>query len=262
MIISHKFRYLFIEIPLTGSWAIHHELCNYYAGAPILHKHATYPEFQRIASDDEKKYFVFAAVRNPLDAAVTGFFKLKTNHKGVFSGAGTSIKSHKIDYADLINYERLRNSNATFEDCFLKPKIWERPFSDMIDVSANYLDFVMRFERLNQDFSEVLNLLGIEQVRPLPVRNKTQGRNADWTLYYTPLTIEKAKRIYGPFMKKWGYEFPTEWGDYRVPGIDQLEFRLVTMMKYIYLVYFRYNEKSYAKLVRILHSHLKNYVYR
>lgn len=45
MIISHKYRLLFIEVPLTASWAIHHELCNNYEGKPILHKHATYSDY-------------------------------------------------------------------------------------------------------------------------------------------------------------------------------------------------------------------------
>lgn len=262
MVISHKYRYLFIEIPLTGSWAIRHELCEYYDGSLILHKHATYPEFSRIATVDEKKYTVFATVRNPLDATVSGFFKLKTNHKGIFSNPEASINSHYIDYVDLKSYECLRNSNITFESSFLSSKIWERPYSDMIEVSSKFLDFVIRFERLNDDFAEVLRLLGIEQLRPVPIVNKTQSRKADWESYYTPDMIEKAKRIYGPFMQKWGYEFPVDWGDHRVSWIKQAEFRLVNLMKKVYLIHFRYNDQNYAKFIRVLHAQLKKSVYR
>jgi len=50
MIVSHRHRYLFIEIPLTGSWAIHRELREHYGGSPILHKHASYPEYRRTLS--------------------------------------------------------------------------------------------------------------------------------------------------------------------------------------------------------------------
>jgi hypothetical protein len=45
MIVSHQYKCLFMEIPLTASWAISQELCRYYGGASILHKHATYVEF-------------------------------------------------------------------------------------------------------------------------------------------------------------------------------------------------------------------------
>src|SRR5262245_27774439 len=80
MVISHKHRYLFVEIPNTGSTAISAELRRHYDGEPVLHKHATYGEFLRLASRDQRTYFVFGTVRNPLDLAVTEYFKLKTNH--------------------------------------------------------------------------------------------------------------------------------------------------------------------------------------
>jgi len=48
--------------------------------------------------------------------------------------------------------------------------------------------------------------------RPLPVVNKTgEKREAFWS-YYTPEVQDYARRIFGPFMKEWGYEFPPEWG--------------------------------------------------
>lgn len=257
MVISHRYKYLFIEIPLTASWAIHHELCTYYDGQLILHKPASYPEFRRIATDEEKKYFVFASVRNPLDAMVSGFFKYKTDHKRVFSNSEESLKYQIIDYADVNFYKHIRKSNITFESAFLSPKVWERPYSDMIEVSSDHLDFIIRYERLQEDFAEVLRLLGLEPVRPVPVTNKTQNRKANWESYYTPRMVEKAKRICGPFMHKWGYEFPPEWGDHQVSWQKQLEFRLANVMKKIYLVHFRYNDGPYARTVRKLHAQLR-----
>lgn len=257
MIISHKYRYLFIEIPVTGSYAIHQELCKYYDGHPILHKHATYPEFRGTATRDEQSYFVFASVRNPLDTTVSAFFKYKTNHKGAYSDTDASIQSDKIDYADIRHYESLKDPNATLESVFLKPAIWERPYSNMIEISSDYLDFVIRYENLAEDFAEVLRLLGIKQIRPVPIVNKTQGRDASWKSYYTPKMIEKAKRVYGPFMQKWGYEFPESWGDHCVSHRKMAEFHLVNMMKKTYLIHFRYNHKIYAKFVRLLNAELK-----
>ena len=63
MVIGREHRYVFVEIPLTGSWAIHNELVENYGGQAILHKHATYEEFARQASADELAYFAFATVR-------------------------------------------------------------------------------------------------------------------------------------------------------------------------------------------------------
>lgn len=38
----------------------------------------------------------------------------------------------------------------------------------------------MRFENLQADFAQVLNLLGIEQIRPLPVINRTSDKKSDF----------------------------------------------------------------------------------
>ncbi len=57
MIISHKHKYLFVELPRTGSTAIYEELCQHYDGTQILFRHATYDDFLKVASEEEKKYF-------------------------------------------------------------------------------------------------------------------------------------------------------------------------------------------------------------
>lgn len=253
MIVSHKHKYLFIEIPLSGSWSIRHELCAYYDGSPFLHKHASYSEFQRSATPATTEYFVFATVRNPLDEAVSRYFKLKTDHKGVFSDP-ESVQSLKADYADREKYKFIKNSNATFTDFFRK--YYRRTFSGLIDVSDADLDFVMRFETLQDDFSEVLRLLNIGQVRAVPVTNKTQSRKADWESYYTSEIIPQAKRVFAPFMKKWGYEFPDSWGDYHVTWIDTVRFRMLSTIRRLYLIHFRFNNRPYARVMRRLRAYL------
>lgn len=253
MIISHKHRYLFIEIPLTGSWAIHHELCKYYGGSPILHKHATYPEFRRIAKIDELQYFVFGTVRNPLDEVVSRYYKLKTDHKGVFSDA-TQVASLTADYSDQKKYEFIQNSNAGFVDFFRK--YHRRPFGSLIDVACDKYDFIIQYEDLQNGFAEVLQRLKIEQVRPIPLANKTQGKSADWASYYTPEIREQACKLFSPFMKKWGYKFPAEWEEPQVNYMQQIEFHLVTSLRNIYYSHVRYNKRPYARLVRMLRAQL------
>ncbi|NJN96772.1 MAG: hypothetical protein HC875_23010 [Anaerolineales bacterium] len=85
MIISHTHRYVFVQLPHAGSTAIGTELVENYEGVTILHKHAHYLEFLRIASADEKKYFVFSSIRNPLDEAVSIYTHFKTNPYQIFT---------------------------------------------------------------------------------------------------------------------------------------------------------------------------------
>lgn len=247
MIISRKHRYLFIEIPLTGSWAIRHELCKYYDGVPILHKHATYPEFRKIAAAEAADFTVFATVRNPLDTIVSRYFKLRTNHKGAFSDPRSTAQL-LTDYSDHKKYKFVKESHASFQQYFRR--YYRQPYSNMIDVSSNIYSFVIHYERLQEDFSEVLRSIGLEQVRPIPVVNPTQGRDADWASYYTADVVEQAKRIAGPFMKKWGYRFPPEWGEPHASWFSQMEFLSLCILRQIYLTHFRYNRGALASIVR------------
>lgn len=255
MIISHTHRYLFIEIPLTGSWAIHRELCDHYGGEPILHKHATYPEFRRsphaVTADE---YFVFATVRHPLDKAVSQYCKLKDDHKQAFSRSD-AIETYKADYTDLHVYKFIHETDASFAAYFRR--FYRLPFSDMIDLSAPHLDYVIRFEALQDGFSQVLKRLNIEQVRPVPVRNKTKGKRRAWQEYYTPDIIPQARRIFGPLMQNWGYDFPSGWGSLRISHTGKLSYYLLRRLKYLYFLHLRYNNTPAATILRRLRAQVR-----
>jgi hypothetical protein len=253
VVISHAHRYLFVEIPLTASWAIRHELCAHYGGSPILHKHATYPEFSRQATGDELTYFVFGTVRNPLDEAVSRYFKLLTDHKGVFSDPAR-VKSLEADPVDRKKYAFVAANDADFPAFFRR--YHRRPFGGLVDIDSDRYDFVIRYETLQEDFSTVLRRLKIQQARPIPVLNKTEGKKADWPSYYTHDIRRQAQRVFGPFMKKWGYEFPPEWEDYRPGYLRDAEFRVVCRARSIYLSRFRYSNRLLARAVRALRAHL------
>ena len=85
VIISHRHRYLFVEVPRTGSTAVSAELQEHYDGQPILRKHATLRDYLREAGGDVSNYFVFSTVRNPLDVAVTRYVHLRENPRGHFT---------------------------------------------------------------------------------------------------------------------------------------------------------------------------------
>ena len=99
MIISHRYRYIFIENPLTATWSLHKELYQYYDGSPILHKYATFQGFWRIASEKEREYFLFITVRNPLDKLVSRYLKYKYDARGAFSDP-QFIEKNLPDYSD------------------------------------------------------------------------------------------------------------------------------------------------------------------
>jgi hypothetical protein len=61
----------------TASSAMAEELCLNYDGEMILEKHSGIDQFLSQATDDEKSYFSFSSVRNPLDVAVSRYLVRK-----------------------------------------------------------------------------------------------------------------------------------------------------------------------------------------
>jgi len=223
MIISHKYKYLFIEIPHTASTAIGAELCEHYSGESILHKHANYSEFKHQASAEEKKYFTFGAVRNPLDSVITEYTKFKTNHRGVYTQPDVWERNGgwvSDDHLDRYNF--IAKNDATFTTFF--EHFYKSLYNNWFLVGHTEVDFVMRFECIVEDFEIALGKIGIEPVRSLPVINASK-RSRDYAEYWTPAAYVHAAHIFGPFMRKWGYEFPSDWPPTTVRWLDRLHFK-------------------------------------
>lgn len=222
MIISHKHRYLFVEVPSTGSTAISKELRDHYGGELTLYKHANYSEFRRKASAAERKYFTFAGVRNPLDHVVSHYERLKRNHRDFYTDPAQFERNGGwIPNSHLERFEYIQANNADFPQFFRH--YYKSVYNEWVLLGHRSFDFVLRFENLQEDFAEVLRRIGIPQVQAIPVVNKT-GREKHFTEYYTPDTYDLAVRVFGPFMVKWGYEFPKEWGAAEVPLSSRLSF--------------------------------------
>jgi hypothetical protein len=210
MIISHRHRYVFVELPRTGSSAVRRELRELYDGVPILHKHSTYDEFRRQASADERQYFVFSAIRNPLDDAVSRYFKIKTDQRQRFSDVSRQRHQRPLNtMLDARMFRYVARTGADFSDFFLH--FYRLPFDTWASLDHRRFDHVMRFEHLADDFAAVLRRIGIEPVRPLPSRNATGERERSFASYYTPPARRRARRVFGPYMRRWGYEFPADW---------------------------------------------------
>ncbi|MBA3562430.1 MAG: hypothetical protein H0W33_00175 [Gammaproteobacteria bacterium] len=249
MVISDKHKYVFVELPRTGSSAISRELREHYDGRNILHKHATYDEFLSSATDRESSYFVFGGLRNPVDDAVSLYFKLVTDHQrkfsrlqhaGWFTRLAYRFRSRQFHFA--------RADKNGFSRFFLK--FYRFPYDNWSSLAHARFDRVLRFETLVEDFDAALAQLGIEPVRPLPVGNKTGGRSMAYWEYYNTKAIARARWVFGVYMEKWGYGFPISWklGE-AVPGaVNRLVFRFLNVFRRFY--WRRLRPVVYAKIQR------------
>jgi hypothetical protein len=240
MILSDQHRYVFVETPHTGSSSISNELCELYGGERILFKHALYPKFRKRATPEQRDYFTFSGVRNPLDEAITLFYYAKTDRKGDYTktemlrrragGNVTRTDLRKFRYI----HEREADFASYFDRFYRAWRFYRLPYDNLSCVSHDELDFVIRYERIDDDFAEVLRRLGLEQVRPLPRLNRTAERRRDFAGYYTPEIRDRARWVFGPFMRRWGYEFPAEWGPAPASRLNELHYEALRSVRRLY----------------------------
>ena len=227
MIISHKHRFLFVEIPHTASHSISEQLIAHCGGESILRKHANITQFMGIASATEKSYFKFATVRNPLDSATTDYSKIKGNHRQQFTNPAMLIENGgHVTKDHMREFHYIHDNNADFASFFKAFR--DKLYNNWFLIGDQNFDYVIRFENLQEGVSDVLEKLNVRQLEPLDHVNKTKAKGKFYTEFYTPDTYVQAARCYGPFMKKWGYDFPAEWGEnVFVPRSSQMLFTAI-----------------------------------
>jgi len=239
MIISHKHKYLFVELPRTGSTAISKELIDFYYGEGILFKHATYRDFLKVATEEEKQYFVFSCIRNPLDRTVSLFYKLK-HLKGQYANKdyrkGRSLSS--LYFNSRINY--IQKHKATFSQYF--DKFINIPYDDWSSLDHKKFEFIINFENLNEDFTKVLILLNLKQVRQIPIVNYTEYREKDYNKYYTSDIRKKAVKFFGPFMVKNNFHFPEDWGEIKISILTWINYYFWHLIRSLYWRYLKINK--------------------
>jgi hypothetical protein len=191
---------------------------EFYGGEQIHKKHSNYATFLKSATADEKKYFAFSGIRNPLDRTVSDYVKYVTNHLGEYTDPKKldhMARGKKYSFRRwyfLRRFKYIQSTKASFEQYFLKFFRW--PYDDWSCLDHHKMGLIIRFENIQQDFSAVLERLNITPARPIPVYNKTEGRQGKSFLdyYASPAVRERAIKVFGPFMEKWGYTFPDDWG--------------------------------------------------
>ncbi|MET1232507.1 MAG: hypothetical protein ABWY52_06620, partial [Candidatus Limnocylindrales bacterium] len=227
MIISDAHRYVFIEQPHTACTAIQAELCELYGGRKMLWKHATWADFLRVATPEQKRYFVFSGIRNPLDEAVSLYFKYRTDSTGHPAADrqrySQQVVDHTISRRQATAFAFVAHEQPDFGR-YLR-RFYRVPFDNSTLIYHKHMDQIIRFEHLQEDFSLVLARLGLEQVRPVPVVNRT-GERGNYLDQYPPDLRPHAARIFGPFMQKWGYPLPAGWTGIQVPRLAMMEFRV------------------------------------
>lgn len=208
MIINHQYGFCFFAIPRTASKALSQALIDQLGSEEILRMHTSYEEFFAQANRKEKRYFTFTTIRNPLDSIVSAYFKKKNNHNGRFS-RGTFKDGRPIGKRAMEEYRFIVEHEADFA-AYFKHFYTQEYRIPRHEATAKKVDCLLRFEHLADDVQQLCQSQDWPMVA-VPLKNKTAGKADDFLQYYTPKVIAQAKKVVGPLMMDWGYDFPKEW---------------------------------------------------
>ena len=182
--ISHKYRCIFVHNNKTGGTSISKLLVN--TSYP-LHKHFSALQYKKKYSDCFHDYFKFTFIRNPWDKLLSQFF---------FRVADDSQYGHKP-----------KRKNISFKEFLKKPFPLDhaQQFSRISNENGDILvDFIGRFENLQQDFNVVCEKIGIPH-QQLPHKNKTNHKH--YTEYYDEETKHIVAEKYAKDIEYFGYKF-------------------------------------------------------
>lgn len=208
MIISHSHRFIFVHVSKTGGTSIERALdalrheppggrLNHWRSRLGLHwdhrrhrfaQHDTIVQARRVLPRELfQGYFKFAFVRNPWDWLVSlyGYLQHTPEHRHY-------PQLSQMSFADYIEFEiqRGRRSQSAF----------------VCDAGGSLLvDFIGRFERLETDFAQVLEQLGLSGI-PLPHRNAGVSREP-YQSYYDAATRARVAEHWAEDIRRFDYQF-------------------------------------------------------
>ena len=222
--IFHKLKTVFVHIPKTGGQSIEHyfyvlngnskedlllEKNHNPEKGPYQLSHLRaheYAECGHLSQNQYQSYFSFAFVRNPWTRLVSEYLHKKLDNKYSFKQFIFDAFPEQDDYSDAYRHVIPQTDYLINAD------------GEMI------VDFVGRFENLQQDFEVVCKRLDLEDTQ-LPHRNSTSslrrtierklrhlfvGRDRvkrDYRDYYDQETVDRIAQLYSSDIKMFGYEF-------------------------------------------------------
>ena len=211
MLISRSKKFLFIHIQKTAGRSFEAVLKESIPDLESImgtHDHALWAREE--LGDEWSDYYKVAFVRNPWDRLVSWYTMIK--EKGTMTWRKRVLGMRR--YNDLTQYvlansnsfeEFLYNCTDTIDDIDGRKSILYNQLDYVADEDGSLIvDFVGRFENLNNDANIVFKELGLDNAK-LPHKNSSNHRN--YRTYYTDQTREEVCRRYARDIKFFNYEF-------------------------------------------------------
>jgi len=216
VLLSHRYRFVFVHIAKTGGTSVRAALALlrwrdplYWLSFPCHrlshwtgHRLGTkFPRHAKIIAAKEmlpmeyfRSLFKFVFVRNPWDLQVSSFHHIRRERPHLIAQINT--------FPEFIRFKLDRERPFQFH---LDTSI-ERQSDYIKDLDGRILtDFIGRYERLQEDFDEVCRHIGIA-TRTLPRKREAKDRN-DYRRYYDDATAELVALHFKADIDAFGYRF-------------------------------------------------------
>jgi len=191
MPISHTLKCIFIHIPKCAGTSIekalnmfdNNELFGYDENNKIAKQHLTSKQvLEYIPKKIFDDYFKFAFVRNPYDRAVS------------------SAAYHKIDLIDFLT------NSSKFDGKILHKIPFKQHLTQHLKPQNDYcysLDFVGRYENLEDDWNTITGHLGIN----VKLKRENQSQHDNYRKYYLKKEKELVDNLYKEDFELFGYQY-------------------------------------------------------
>lgn len=247
MIISHRHRFIFLKPRKVAGTSVEVALAQHCGDGDIVtpitdfdpkwdqdqyaHPGKVWPGYGRHATLERVRkkigqplwddYFKFTIIRNPWDLVVSQYFWATRKDEGQDhkDGIRTSLKRFWTRPAKVRNNFRTLGMNVT--RAFLKMEVvtfelfvarmlryYEPNDPFYFDSSgAMQLDFLIRYEDLENDFGSVCERIGLPPT-PLPsLKTKSRPTRQHYSTYYDGRTRELVAKMYHRHLEHFGYRF-------------------------------------------------------
>lgn len=216
MLLSHRYKFLFVHIAKTGGTSVRAALNGlrwkdpyYYLMFPA-HKISSltghrlgmkFPRHAHIIAAKEMlpepffdSLFKFAFVRNPWDLQVSSFHHIKRERPDAMNGIEDFNDFMRYKFDPQRPYQYHIDTSLSLQTDYL------------VDLHGNLLtDFLGRYEQLEEDFNQVVSRLNLP-VKPLPHRRKATDRK-DYRLYYQPDVVDLVGEHFATDVRLLEYRF-------------------------------------------------------
>lgn len=208
MIISHSKKFIFIHIYKVAGTSISDALKKYEAlslnyfriyrflsrNYPILfpnkfHRHITAGELkEKLQPEIFDSYFKFAFVRNPWDWQVSLYYYMlkRKDH-------------HQYNIISQMNFEEYIQWVVSTDVNLQKDMLFSKKNEQLVD-------FIGKFENLEDDFMKVCQILGLKDTH-LPHVNKSPRHKTSYREYYNEKTKDLVYQAYRNDIELFDYEF-------------------------------------------------------